>query len=85
MLTQFKRIIFLDDDSLHNTLAVLYIKRVFPDLNVDIVGFTNPQEGINYIGTEYSKHPVRTVLFLDINMPSLNGWQVLDKLQLMPS
>ncbi len=84
MFIHCKRIIILDDDSLHNTLAILYIKKTFPNINVDIVGFTDPVVGLNYIQTEYTVHPVETILFLDINMPELSGWQVLEKLNVMP-
>lgn len=84
MVTHCKRIIILDDDSLHNTLCILYIKKIFPDIDIDIVGFTNPLEGLDYIQAEYTAHPVETILFLDINMPELNGWQVLEKLNYMP-
>ena len=84
MFTACKRIIILDDDSLHNTLCTFAIKKSFPDIDIDIVGFTNPQEGLNYINAEYTAHPVKTILFLDINMPELSGWQVLEKLKGMP-
>lgn len=84
MFIACKRIIILDDDSLHNTLATLYIKKTFPTINIDIVGFTNPLAGLNYIQAEYTTHPVETILFLDINMPELSGWQVLEKLKSMP-
>ncbi len=84
MHTLCKRIIILDDDSLHNTLCGLYIKKTFPYINIDIVGFTNPLEGLNYIQSEHTMHPVKTILFLDINMPELNGWQVLEKLSSLP-
>lgn len=89
MLTQFKRVIILDDDSLHNTLAILYIKKTLQNTNInnfdiDILGFNDPVEGLNYIKSEYTVHPVKTILFLDINMPELNGWQVLEQLSAIP-
>lgn len=52
-------------------------------MSMDIVGFMNPLEGLTYIKNEYQNKPVKTILFLDINMPFLNGWQVLDKLKQM--
>ncbi len=83
MTTEFKRILILDDDSLHNVFCTLLIKKRFPDLNMEIIGFTNPLEGFTYIETEYQINPVKTILFLDIDMPFLNGWQVLDRLKLI--
>jgi len=72
--------IIIDDDAVNN-----FICREFIGLSVknpkEIVDFTNPQEGLNFIAQEYSK-PGRTdpaTLFLDINMPSMSGWEFLEK------
>ncbi len=49
-----------------------------------MMGFTNPEEGVAYITSSFFTKPKKTVLFLDINMPGLNGWQVLEKLKHLP-
>jgi len=71
------RFIIIDDDPINNHICRKYIEIIFP--GAEIADFTNPQSGIEYILTAYSA-PTRhdTVLLLDINMPVLSGWEVLD-------
>lgn len=40
--------------------------------------FAVSEKGLAYIGNAYLQHIGTTVLFLDINMPSPNGWEFLD-------
>lgn len=78
-MTQPARIVLIDDDSSNNILSKLSIKKVHPEM--EVVAFTIPEEGLDYIANEYAGNPVNSILFLDINMPSLSGWEVLDKLE----
>ena len=74
------RFIVIDDDPLNNTICRLTIKKALGE--VDVVTFTDPKEGLDYIGNEYAKDNgfvVTAVLFLDINMPIMNGWEFLEK------
>jgi CheY-like chemotaxis protein len=47
----------------------------------EIISFTSALKAIEYIKTEYATKPVKTMLFLDINMPTLSGWDVLAKFE----
>lgn len=78
------RIVILDDDAFDNSLCMLYFKRILHSVDFDIVGFTNPVEGLQYIETEFEKHAVRTIVLLDLSMPLLNGWEVLHRLEKLP-
>ncbi len=78
------RIVILDDDAFDNSLCMLYFKRILQSVDFDIVGFTNPVEGLQYIETEFEKQAVRTIVLLDLNMPLLNGWEVLHQLEKLP-
>ena len=74
------RFIVNDDDPLNNTICRLTIKKALGA--VDVVTFTDPTQGLQYIDTEYSNPEdtdASTVLFLDINMPVMNGWEFLEK------
>ena len=74
------RFIVIDDDPLNNTICRLTIKKALGV--VDVVTFTDPAQGLQYIDTEYSNpsdEELSTVLFLDINMPVMNGWEFLEK------
>ena len=52
--------------------------KVFPD--ADIKTFTDPNIGLRHIHTTYNRSEANDVfVLLDINMPTLMGWAVLDE------
>ena len=71
----YTNIIIIDDDPISNHVCNLYIKILKPDMK--ILSFTNPLEALNCFYNFLNKKT--TLLFLDINMPQINGWQMLDK------
>lgn len=71
-----KRVLLIDDLEMNNEISGFTIKKVHHD--IEIVAFTKPVEGLRYIKDTYEHDQVPTVLLLDINMPELNGWDVLD-------
>jgi response regulator RpfG family c-di-GMP phosphodiesterase len=77
------RFLLIDDEIHGNIVSKAFIRRLFPD--VEVLDFIYPEEGLRYIKTAYAESPVATVIFLDINMPVLNGWQLLKKLEKLPS
>jgi CheY-like chemotaxis protein len=77
-----QRFLLIDDDPSNNLLTKISIKKTIE--GVDVVDYTMPENGIQFIVDEYAENPVQTVLFLDINMPTLSGWDVLDKFAEMP-
>ena len=75
--------VIIDDDSCHNIVCALSIKKIFKPVNINITGFTNATDGIAYLQSGISKSKAKTILFLDINMPFLSGWKVLETLDLL--
>lgn len=73
------RFIVIDDDPLNNTICRLTIKKALGE--VDVVTFTDPHEGFEYVGTSFNggNDHSPAVLFLDINMPIMNGWEFLER------
>jgi len=65
--------IAVDDDEFNNLLCSMIIEDTLGE--VDIRTFTKPEEGLLFI--ENVKSP--SVLFLDINMPTLSGWEFLEE------
>jgi two-component SAPR family response regulator len=65
--------IAVDDDEFNNLLCSMIIEDTLGE--VDIRTFTKPEEGLLFI--ENIKSP--SVLFLDINMPTLSGWEFLEE------
>ena len=77
------RFILIDDEVYSNKISRTFIRKMYP--NANIVDFLSPLEGLQYINSEYRAHAIPTAILLDINMPELTGWEVLEKLQELPS
>ncbi len=78
------RYIVIDDDPHNNLSCTIAIKSAVTSASIHC--FTVPEEGLDYIENEYTKTRIAipTVLFLDINMPSMTGWEVLEKFKNFP-
>lgn len=73
-----QRYMVVDDDPTNNMICEFTIKRF--DKEADIKVYTSPEEALASIIGEYgkTKQDVPTVLFLDVNMPTMTGWDFLD-------
>ncbi len=70
--------IVIDDDPLNNKICGMFIRKVIPD--ADITTFIDPKKAVNYIQTLVAPPGKKNVvLFLDINMPGVDGWKVLEE------
>ncbi len=74
--TKFKSIWFIDDDLINNMLSERLMNRVMP--KVKSKSFTNAEEALNVLLSNQEETP--DSIFLDINMPVMNGWEFLDAL-----
>jgi CheY-like chemotaxis protein len=72
------RFIVIDDDALNNKICRACIEKIFKD--APVATFTDPKLGFEHIETEYANdhHDDTGILFLDINMPSMSGWEFLE-------
>jgi len=75
------RFIVIDDDEFNNKICTVTLEKIDKDANIKT--FLNPVEGFAHIVTEYSRmdHNDNAVLFLDINMPVMNGWEFLERFE----
>ncbi len=71
--------IVIDDDPVNNMICLKIIQLVVP--GVVVQAFTHPEKGMEYILSIGTK---KAILFLDINMPELTGWEVLDRMNDFP-
>lgn len=68
-------ILLIDDDPMTNFINKTVIKSEFPDYSLII--FENGQDALGHI----RKNPTTSYLiFLDINMPVMDGWEFLEKI-----
>lgn len=68
--------IIVDDDELNNLICKKAILSILP--HAHIRAFTLPEEALTYLKTAYpGPSPAKVVLFLDINMSTISGWDFL--------
>lgn len=74
-------IVVLDDDDINNFICENLVKHDFPQIKVST--FISATQAVEYLA-EKGKEIV--LLILDLNMPVMDGWKVLDEvLQTCPS
>ncbi len=71
--------IIVDDDPFNNLICSMAIKSTLGIKDTKI--FTVPEEALAFIENEYIKSLKLTILFLDINMPTLTGWQFMEQFE----
>lgn len=75
--------IVIDDDPINNMICSEFINLTIS--GTEIRTFTDPEKGLQYLTAKYAEYTEQqTVLFLDINMPFLSGWDVLERLEGFP-
>lgn len=76
-----KRFLIVDDDPVNNLITKRALKTALGDVHVK--DYTIPEDGLDHIQTAYQAEDEdqKTVLLLDINMPSMTGWEFLEKFE----
>ena len=75
-----RQYLLIDDDATSNIICKLNIKKADPDAAV--ISFNDPEDALSCIKEKCVPDDKRVcILFLDINMPTMTGWEFLDKFQ----
>lgn len=72
-------ILLIDDDAATNFINSHLLKKI--DCAEDITVKENGQEAIEYLKEAYGAGKTTDLIFLDINMPRMNGWEFLEAYQ----
>lgn len=76
--------IIIDDDPTNNTLCKINIRRVFE--NAEVLSFETALEGLTFL-LQMNEGLVagrKVALLVDINMPDIDGFHILDQLKKFP-
>ncbi|MBI1226693.1 MAG: response regulator [Bacteroidetes bacterium] len=78
MRPKLNKILLIDDSEADNFIHQRVIKKA--DVAHNIIVKNNGQSALDYLCTqdEDGNYPVPELVFLDINMPAMNGWEFLE-------
>ncbi len=75
--------IAIDDDRIDNMICSKIIQQALP--GADVKTFTDPEAGLEHLKSlSEERDNKQGILFLDINMPTLTGWEVLERFKNFP-
>ena len=77
-MKKFKCVLLVDDDEPTNFLNKITLKKY--GCAEKIVAVFDGQQGLNYL-SEHVDDDFPELIFLDINMPLMNGWEFLEEYQ----
>ncbi|TDT41917.1 response regulator receiver domain-containing protein [Maribacter spongiicola] len=72
------QILLIEDDPIFTFLLEKGIKHA--QLKGETINFSNGKPAIEYLEKEYSDTS-NYIIFLDLNMPVMNGWEFMDQLE----
>ena len=80
---QPNRIILIDDDPIANMISTRIIARSFSG---SVIAFSGAQEALEQIKQWWSEEgpELPVAIFLDINMPHMDGWEFLREFEKLP-
>ena len=83
-MDKLKSVVLIDDCKATNYIHRLIIEKYgFAEA---ITEFMNGKEAIDYLSTEVDgEFPTPELIFLDLNMPVMNGWEFLESYKHLPS
>ncbi len=75
------RFIVIDDDPFNNKICKLFLRKYFGDVAVET--FTEPETALSYLANNHTPSVEPSIVLLDINMPTMTGWEFLDEYDLL--
>ena len=73
-----KQILIIDDDAI--SIIILKKNLELAQVTQKITTFSNGKDALNFLNKDYKEDENYTI-FLDINMPEMNGWEFLNEIK----
>ncbi|MFN3999841.1 response regulator [Algoriphagus sp.] len=72
-------VLLIDDDEATNFYHTIILEEEFTGVHIQSV--RSAKEGLDFLlcNGKYAEYPQPGIIFLDINMPGMNGWEFLEK------
>mgnify|MGYP006183227251 CR=1 FL=1 len=78
-----KHFLIIDDDRQNNFLTEMALKKSFAAVTVMV--FMDPTVALQHIENNFPLPSAeRVTIILDINMPTMSGWEFIEKLKTLP-
>ena len=78
MAKKLNRILLIDDDAATNFLHKMVIQKA--NCTEEVVAVTSGQAALDFlVSSANGTHSQPDLIFLDVNMPGMNGWAFLEK------
>lgn len=79
-MVQRKRILLVEDNPNDELLTKMALERSLPEIEIDVA--RDGHEVVDYFfGQNKSEHPTPNLIILDLNIPKINGLEVLKRLR----
>lgn len=72
-------ILLVDDDEITNFINKTILEDLFPESSV--IAFVDPIIALDFLLADYIEKPTPAIVFLDINMPQMSGWEFLVQIE----
>ncbi len=75
---KYSEIVLIDDVAVNNMMSKALLRQY--NIAEEIIEFTEASDALDYFSSEEKELDKNRLIFLDINMPNMNGWQFLERL-----
>lgn len=82
MKEKFKFLMFIDDDEATNFYHRFIVDE--SDICEKHIFYEKAEDALDYFSNSISEENIPDVIFLDINMPKIDGWMFLDRYASIP-